>query len=170
MSRQLRRPSEPADAKSATPDLAEVAARLRALADICNPPDAATSHREEACAEAVSGPEIAGRVRSYLAARRRRDSVLGPGWFADPAWDMLLDLLACRLEGVNITVSSACIAAAVPPTTALRWLKSLVDAGVLLRVEDPADGRRVYVTLDSEIAARLGDWVAASLVPARSAD
>jgi hypothetical protein len=39
--------------------------------------------------------------------------------FADPGWDILLDLYAARQEGKQVSVSSLCIAAAVPPTTAL---------------------------------------------------
>ena len=47
--------------------------------------------------------------------------MFGEGLFADPAWDIMLDLFAARIEGKDITVSSAGIAACVPPTTALRW-------------------------------------------------
>ena len=42
---------------------------------------------------------------------------------------MLLDLLAARLERERVSVSSLCIAAAVPPTTALRWIRTLTDKG-----------------------------------------
>ena len=38
-------------------------------------------------------------------------------------------LMAARLEQQRVEVSSLCIAAAVPPTTALRWIKALSDAG-----------------------------------------
>ncbi len=42
--------------------------------------------------------------------------------FADPAWDMLLDLTAARVEARRVSVTSLCIASGVPPTTALRWI------------------------------------------------
>jgi DNA-binding MarR family transcriptional regulator len=40
-----------------------------------------------------------------------------------------------------------CIAASVPATTALRWLKTMTDQGIFLRRADPHDGRRVFVEL-----------------------
>jgi len=65
--------------------------------------------------------------------------------FADPAWDMLLDLSAARMEGRRVSVSSLCIAAAVPTTTALRWIKTLVDRAIFVRESDPADARRAFI-------------------------
>ncbi len=67
--------------------------------------------------------------------------------FADPAWDMLLDLYAARLERQPVSVSSLCIAAAVPATTALRWIKTMTDAGLFVREADPHDGRRIFIAL-----------------------
>jgi DNA-binding MarR family transcriptional regulator len=43
-----------------------------------------------------------------------------------------------------------CIAAAVPATTALRWLKIMVKQGLFTRRADPHDGRRVFVELAPE--------------------
>lgn len=163
MSRAQRRGSSPAEPTAAAADLSSVAERLRALADACDPQSSAAAVGADPDIAPISSPEVARRVRTYLVARRRRDALLGPGWFADPAWDILLDLLACGHENRRITVSSACIAAAVPATTALRWIKALVDGGVVLRIEDPADRRRVFVELAPEFAERLGAWVASSL-------
>ena len=69
------------------------------------------------------------QVRALLRSRRLRDELFGSDLFADPAWDMLLDLIAARLEHAQVSVSSLCIAASVPPTTALRWLRQLTDRG-----------------------------------------
>jgi DNA-binding MarR family transcriptional regulator len=46
-----------------------------------------------------------------------------------------------------VSVSSLCIAAAVPTTTALRWIKQLADRGLLERRSDPADARRAFIAL-----------------------
>ena len=73
-------------------------------------------------------PVDAGMIRAVIRARRLRSQFFPPSMFADPAWDMLLDLAAARLEGRAVAVSSLCIASAVPPTTALRWIKTLTDA------------------------------------------
>jgi DNA-binding transcriptional ArsR family regulator len=104
----------------------------------------------------------AAQVRDLLRARRIRADFLPGDLFADPAWDMLLDLLAARLEQERVSVSSLCIAAAVPPTTALRWIRTLTDKGLVLRQADPHDGRRVFITLAQETADALMRWFGAS--------
>lgn len=100
-------------------------------------------------------------VRAIIRARRLRDNYFRGGLFADPAWDMLLDLFAARLEGARVAVSSLCIAAAVPATTALRWIKALTDRGIFVRSADPQDGRRVYIGLSDEAARALAAYLRA---------
>ena len=58
-----------------------------------------------------------------------------------------VDLLPAEIAQLRVPVSSLCIAAAVPATTALRWLKSTVQEGLFVRRADPHDGRRVFVEL-----------------------
>ena len=70
-------------------------------------------------------------LRQIVRVRRARDRIFSSVLFADPAWDILLDLTLARLEGNSISVSSAAIAASVPTSTALRWLKHLMDAGLI---------------------------------------
>jgi hypothetical protein len=89
-------------------------------------------------------------VASVIRARRLRSKFFSDELFADPAWDMLLDLLQAEIRQLRVPVSSLCIAAAVPATTALRWLKTLVSQGLFLRRADPHDGRRVFVELAPE--------------------
>ena len=91
-----------------------------------------------------------------------RDRFLPGDLFADPAWDMLLDLIAARLERTRVAVSSLCIAAAVPPTTALRWIKTMTDAGLLVRAADPFDQRRVFIELSDETATAMIDFLTAA--------
>jgi DNA-binding MarR family transcriptional regulator len=86
-------------------------------------------------------------IRRLLRLRRLRENFFDPSLFADPAWDMLLDLMAARLEQAQVAVSSLCIAAAVPPTTALRWIKAMTDHGLFERCADPDDGRRIFIRL-----------------------
>lgn len=100
----------------------------------------------------------AQQVRAVLRARRLRDQILSPDLFADPAWDILLDLMASYLEGAKVSVSSLCIAAAVPPTTALRWIRQLTDSGLLERHADPADGRRIFIALSNEGVTAVTRW------------
>ena len=106
-------------------------------------------------------------LRELIKLRRLRDRFFPPDLFADPAWDILLDLKAAAQEGQKVSVSSLCIAAAVPPTTALRWVTAMTDSGMLLRRQDPADARRVFIELSAETSAKLDDYFAAAA--ARSA-
>ena len=100
-------------------------------------------------------PVSAPRIRAHIRARRLRDRFFSGALFADPAWDMLLDLGAARLEGRQVSVSSLCIAAAVPTTTALRWVKTLVDRGLFQRESDPDDARRAFIHLAPQAASAL---------------
>jgi hypothetical protein len=103
----------------------------------------------------------AATVRDVLRARRLRDRFFGAGLFEDPAWDMLLDLYAARMEGVRVSVSSLCIAAAVAPTTALRWITRLTERRLLARMPDPRDRRRVFIGLTDEAVSAMHGHLAA---------
>jgi DNA-binding MarR family transcriptional regulator len=99
-------------------------------------------------------------VRTVIRARRLRGRFFAEDLFADPAWDMLLDLLQAEIAQLRVPVSSLCIAAAVPATTALRWLKSMTDKGLFLRRADPHDGRRVFVELSREASVAMRRYFA----------
>ncbi len=94
-----------------------------------------------------SAPVDPRDVRNLIRARRMRDNHFAGALFADPGWDMLLDLFAAELEHRRVSVSSLCIAAAVPGTTALRWIANMVDLGLFERQADPLDRRRAYIVL-----------------------
>lgn len=105
---------------------------------------------------APSTPAVAvERVRETIRARRLRERHFDADYFADPAWDMLLDLFAAHLTRQRVPVSALCLAAAVPPTTALRWMKTLTDAGLFIRRADPRDGRRVFIELSEQANAAM---------------
>ena len=94
-------------------------------------------------------------IRKIVRMRRMREQFFPSEFFADPAWDMMLDLFAARLEKRLVSVSSLCIASAVPATTALRWIKSMTGEGILERRSDPLDGRRVHNSLSDEAVSNL---------------
>ena len=98
------------------------------------------------------GPEaermaLAAFARSLYRNRRRRDGLFPPGLFGEPAWDIWLDLFADDAEGREVAVSSACVAAAVPKTTALRYIARLEAIGLVERRPVPGDRRRAIVGL-----------------------
>ncbi|MFL6753354.1 MAG: MarR family transcriptional regulator [Sphingomicrobium sp.] len=100
--------------------------------------------------EQVSDPTTMNHVRGILRSRRLRDRFFEASLFADPAWDILLELYAAELGQYQVSVSSLCIGAAVPPTTALRWIKTLEQKGLLVRRADPHDGRRIFMEISAE--------------------
>ena len=112
-------------------------------------------------ARSADAPQLsADVVRNVIRARRLRARFFSEELFADPAWDMLLDLLQAEIAQLRVPVSSLCIAAAVPATTALRWLKTLVSQGLFVRRADPHDGRRVFVELAPDTSQALRRYFA----------
>ena len=91
-------------------------------------------------------------VRRIIRQRQMRARFFDGDLFADPAWDMLLDLTAARAEHSRVSVTSLCIASGVPPTTALRWIGQMTEAGLLQRIEDQTDRRRAFITLTDKAA------------------
>lgn len=99
-------------------------------------------------------------VRRVMRQRQLRARFFDSELFADPAWDMLLDLTAARAEHQRVSVTSLCIASGVPPTTALRWIGQMTDAGLLQRVEDETDRRRAFMTLTDKAADAMARFFA----------
>lgn len=132
------------------------------LASMSDEDEAAANLRTASSHEPPEEGIDAGQIRAMIRARRLREQFFKSELFADPAWDMLLDLMAARIEHKRVAVSSLCIAAAVPATTALRWIKALTDRGLFLRSADPQDGRRVYIELSEETAKSLAAYLKAA--------
>lgn len=98
---------------------------------------------------AIADP-FAEQLKRKIRLRRRREAAFGAELFADPAWDMMLDLCLASELGRTVSVSSLCIASAVPPTTALRWINALETKGIVERQPDPDDQRRVFISLSTD--------------------
>lgn len=103
-------------------------------------------------------------MRSLLKARRDRTKFFPENLFADPAWDMLLELYAAQLCQHRLSVSSLCAGSGVPPTTALRWITTVEKNGLLTRSSDPLDGRRVFVQLSEKGADAMSSYFASNPV------
>lgn len=99
-------------------------------------------------------------VRRIIRQRQLRARFFDGDLFADPAWDILLDLTAARAEHARVSVTSLCIASGVPPTTALRWISQMVEAGLLERIEDEVDRRRAFIALTDKSAEAMARYFA----------
>lgn len=99
-------------------------------------------------------------VRKIIRQRQLRARFFEGDLFADPAWEMLLDLTAARVEHVRVSVTSLCVASGMPPTTALRWIGQMTDAGLLQRVDDETDRRRAFITLTDKAADAMARYFA----------
>ncbi|TPG18618.1 hypothetical protein EAH87_11045 [Sphingomonas koreensis] len=98
-------------------------------------------------------------ARKYVKARRQRETLFPAGLFGDPAWDMLLALYIARADRRPVSISSACIAAAVPGSTALRWIGKLEASGLVVRRPDNADHRFTWLELSDGISEQIEHWL-----------
>lgn len=89
---------------------------------------------------------IRGAIQARSARRRHFNAEL----FADPAWDMLLELYSATLTQRKLTVSRLGERSGVPMTTALRWIATLEREGLIDRSQDRLDGRRIFITLSQK--------------------
>jgi DNA-binding MarR family transcriptional regulator len=89
-------------------------------------------------------------AKSLYLSRRLRERYLGSGLLGEPAWDMLLDLFVRAAEGKRTAVTSLCMASGVPASTALRWIGSLQDAGLVVREDAEHDRRIAYLKLSAQ--------------------
>ena len=97
-------------------------------------------------------------VRDIIQIRAERRKFLPAHLFADPAWDMLLDLYLSDILSRRVSVSSLCTASNVPATTALRWITSLQDEGLVERTGDPCDHRRYFMSLSKKGMAAMDGY------------
>jgi len=106
-----------------------------------------------------SDEKLATIAMSMYRARRYRTSHFDAELFADPAWDMLLDLFINKVRGVRVSTVSLCLSAHVPSTTALRWIRVLEKQGLLHRHRAPDDHRLKLIELSQEGYRRMRRYI-----------
>lgn len=100
-------------------------------------------------------------ARSVMRRRMLRRQLLGAAdLFGEPAWDMLLDLFVHECEGKSLAMSSLCISAGIPTSSAMKLIQRLCYAGILERIPDHRDGRRSLMRVDPEVAHKLRAYFA----------
>lgn len=142
---------------SSGPDSAGSAFRFEAAKRGFSGPEDGSARLVRAARPALPDPRL---VRRIIRQRQLRARFFDGDLFADPAWDMLLDLTAARAEHNRVSVTSLCIASGVPPTTALRWIGQMTEAGLFERLEDEADRRRAFIALTDKAAEGMARYFA----------
>lgn len=90
-------------------------------------------------------------MRNFLTLREK----LFPNLPADPALKILVILAQSSADSDRNSVTGIAVGADVPLTTALRYLAIMELDGIVERVPDPADRRRIMIRLTDEGRARL---------------
>lgn len=108
-------------------------------------------------------------AQQEYASRRSREHCFAANIFAEPAWDMLLDLFIQHHRGRAVSIHSLCIAAAVPATTALRWIGKLDDCGLVARERSARDNRVIHVALTAHGLAAMERYLSGRARPAMRA-
>lgn len=90
------------------------------------------------------------QILAEIRLRARRHETLPADLFGEPAWDILLDLALARIDRRKMQASSAYVAGDAAPTTGLRYATLLLEAGLVERIPDRFDTRRVWLSITDE--------------------
>lgn len=144
MSKSPGTPIEPQSAKlcEISPEVSRIATTLAQLAL-----NSEYIPEEHPTPEGVKSSVSIVRIQDALDARRLRYRYFDAHLFADPAWDMLLVLFRAETAQHRVSISSLVDSAAVPATTAQRWIKAMTDTDLFRRRADPTDARRIFLEL-----------------------
>jgi hypothetical protein len=80
----------------------------------------------------LENDRAASLAAAILDFRRTRLEILPPDLFAEPAWDLLLELFLADAEGRRLTARQVCERSNIPPTVMARWLKHLSQNGYVV--------------------------------------
>lgn len=120
-------------------------------------PDAEPSDYRVPVPNPPEHPSHMEKAQALYAHRRDRVKVFGAvaTMFQEPVWDIVLDLFIAHEKGIKISVGSACVAAYVPYTTALRWIRSMEQAEMVRCWPSESDKRVRYITLSEPMVAMM---------------
>ena len=138
--------------------LDKLSEEVRRLGALLQGPDAKGATASTSRAENPSGTAAGTdpqRLLTLIRTWKLREKMFNDELFADPVWRMLLYLLEDQLQNKVIYLTNLYTASGVPMSTASRRLLELEQAGLVRRVNDPADGRRQIVALTPEAMQRL---------------
>lgn len=101
-------------------------------------------------------------VHAILITRRLRKDFLGIA-IDDRAWEMLLIVLAARLDRAELTEEEVGNSCGMGARTTTRWVGRLEKEGFLVRREAEGGGGRMLVELNDTAATRICNYLDAAL-------
>ena len=126
----------------------DLTAKLSAVAEEFNGRVAHAADSEPVDGEhEPSETALVARAQAVLADRRTRRQFLPAELFHEPAWDMLLALFVSRDDRQPMNIKALVSMSDAPVTTSQRWIEHLHKLKLIDRVIDPADRRRVEISL-----------------------
>jgi hypothetical protein len=91
--------------------------------------------------------DLVAQARVQLAVRKARRRYFPADLFHEPAWEMLLALFIIYQTDHSMNVKALVSCSDAPATTSQRWIDHLHKSGLIDRVTDTADRRRIDISL-----------------------
>lgn len=125
---------------------------LQTIASLCERLDQVEElvFEGSAIARVPSDEKLAAMASSLARMRSRRSRYFSADLFAEPSWDILLDLFVSQVRGTRVPTTSLCLAANAPQATALRHICLLEQHGLLSRFGAPEDKRLMLVQITAQ--------------------
>ena len=93
----------------------------------------------------ASDPDFTAQLDQCILEHCKRNSFLNSHQLDTDDWVMLLVVLRASMRSAPLTVKAASSVSQLPLSTALRKLNDLERSGLIVKRDDPYDGRRVYL-------------------------
>lgn len=90
---------------------------------------------------------LVDRAREQLAVRKARRRFFPADLFHEPAWEMLIALFIVYETDHSMNVKALVSCSDAPATTSQRWIDHLHKSGLIDRVTDTVDRRRIDISL-----------------------
>lgn len=124
-------------------------------------PETATSDAPPRDAEATA--LILKRINSYKSLNKLRSNLFPTIEFSDPYWEIFVLLLEAQLMNRPIAISAVCYSISGSNSAALRRIYDLEEQGMIYRIPDETDRRRVYLRLATQASDALCNFFTSSI-------
>lgn len=109
----------------------------------------------------TSRPDGVLKMFRWMAEEQRvRAKYFEPGICTGAAWSILVELMHTTLQGKVECVSSTAVGSGVPISTALRHIEILAQMGLVERIQDSNDRRRIVIRLTGKGAGLMEKYIA----------